>query len=215
MTTNRVSRSFGTEIVPFDLVVLPSAVPEPSTYALAAFGLLGLGLLGIDCDGYIDINGDILQAFTNFTGPGSFGKTRLQGDVHGPDTATGEVSLDVDDSGIIGYVLKNGASTFIAGNHTTILAGVSTSLAGEISEAAFTSSVGSNSIGFVFPIGMDLAALTAYLTTNEVSTGLGAPVVPFDLVVINASPAVPEPSTLLLSMFGIVALGLFARRRGG
>ena len=62
---------------------------------------------------------------------------------------------------------------------------------GELSEAAFASSVGANSIGNVFPLGMDLAALTAYLTVNDVSRSLGAPVVPFDLVVLG--PAVPDP----------------------
>ena len=40
------------------------------------------------------------------------------------DAATGEVSLDVDGGGIIGYVLKNGDGTFVGGNHTPILSGV-------------------------------------------------------------------------------------------
>ena len=219
-----------------------------------------------DCDGYVDISGDIFSAFSNFTGPGTFTKTRAEGDVHGDGTgpttnpaghdgdvdvsdllamfgnftgpapdeagglvaaeagdanipdliynaATGEVTLDVDGSGIIGYVLKNGTSDFAFGNHLQILAGVKTSVAGELSEAAFASSVGANSIGNVFPTGMDLAALTAYLTVNDVSRSLGAPVVPFDLVVLSTGPAVPEPATLLLSVFGLLGMGLIARRR--
>ena len=218
-----------------------------------------------NCDGYVDIGGDILPAFTNFTGPGSFGKTRIQGDVHGPsvptatndphdgdvdvqdlltmfgnftgpapdgsgglvaadagdanipdliyNAATGEVTLDVDGSGIIGYVLKNGDSSFAFGSHLQILAGVKTSVAGELSEAAFASSVGANSIGNVFPTGMNLAALTAYLTVNDVSRSLGAPVVPFDLVVLSTGPAVPEPATVLLSVMGLLGMGVLAYRR--
>ena len=228
----------------------------------------------LNLDGFIDIGGDIIPAFTNFTGPGSFCKTRAEGDVHGlplspchdgvcpegdgdvdvndpltifgaftgpaPDEGvsdggsdggglvaaeagdanipdliynalTGEATLDVDGSGIIGYVLKNGSNSFAFGNHSQILAGVKTSVAGELSEAAFASSVGANSIGNVFPIGMDLASLTAYLTVNDVSRSLGAPVVPFDLVVLG--PAVPEPSTFVMAALGLVGLGLFAARR--
>ena len=224
-----------------------------------------------DCDSDVDVAGDILPAFTNFTGPGSFGRSRTDGDVgphpggdgdvdvqdlllmfanfSGPldgsglngsglnalgstsgllaaaeagdanipdliyDAATGEVTLDVDGSGIIGYVLKNGDNSFAFGNHLQILAGVKTSVAGELSEAAFASSVGANSIGNVFPSGMDLAALTAYLTVNDVSRSLGAPVVPFDLVVLSTGPVVPEPATLLLGGFGFLCLGLIAWRR--
>ena len=209
-----------------------------------------------DCDGDVDISGDILPAFSNFTGPGSTNRTRAEGDVEGGpdgntptvneaadgdvdvsdlltmfgnftgpldsngglvaaeagdanipdliyDPVTGEVVLDVDGSGIIGYVLKNGDGTFVFGSHLQILAGVKTSASGELSEAAFAS--GSGSIGFVFPAGMDLAALTAYLTVNNVSRSLGAPVVPFDLVVLGA--AVPEPAAVTLG--GISFLALF------
>ena len=220
-----------------------------------------------DCDGYVDIANDIIPAFSNFTGPGTFTKTRAEGDVHGdgpgattnpaghdgdvdvqdlltmfgnftgpapdgsgglvaaeagdaniPDliynAATGEVTLDVDGSGIIGYVLKNGSNSFAFGNHLQILAGVKTSVAGELSEAAFASSVGANSIGNVFPTGMNLAALTAYLIVNDVSRSLGAPVVPFDLVVLSTGPAVPEPATVVLSVFGLIGLGFVTYRKG-
>ena len=219
-----------------------------------------------DCDGYVDIAGDILPAFTAFSGPGSTNRTRLQGDVQGDGTgattdpaghdgdvdvsdllvmfgaftgpapdgsgglvaadagdanvpdliynaATGEVTLDVDGSGIIGYVLKNGDNSFDFLNHTQILAGLSTSLGNELSEAAFATSVGANSIGNVFPLGMDLAALTAYLTVNDVSRSLGASVVPFDLVVLTTGPVVPEPATVLLSVFGLMGMGVLAYRR--
>lgn len=150
-----------------------------------------------DCDG--DILGDILTAFSNFTGPGTFSVMRFEGDVEGGpvgdddidsndlllmfanytgsldgpsallrpaattdlsipdliyDSATGEVILDVDGAGLIGYVLKTAAGTFLAGSHTQILEGVSTSRGGELSEVALDSVVAINSLGFVFPRGM-------------------------------------------------------------
>jgi len=194
-----------------------------------------------------------------FTGPGSFGRTRAQGDVHGDlegattncdghdgdvdvsdiltmfgqftgpmdslglvaaaagdptipdliyDPATGEVVLSVDSGSIIGYSLKS-AGGFLAGGHTPILGGVSTSLSTELAEAALSSSSGS--IGFVFPLGLDLAGLSALLTDNTVSTGLGAPLVPFDLVVLG--PAVPEPATVAMALMGLIGLGFVAYRR--
>ena len=44
LSNNTVSRSFGSPLVPFDLIVVGDGpvVPEPSTYAMAAIGLLGL-----------------------------------------------------------------------------------------------------------------------------------------------------------------------------
>lgn len=238
LTTRNVSPALGAPVVALDIVMACLAGDA-------------------DCDGDIDIGGDIFKAFSNFTGPGSFGMTRADGDVDthpfgdgdvdvsdllvmfghftGPldeggqlapaeaadpgvpdliyNPVTGEVILDVDGAGIIGYVLKNGDGTFTAGNHTTILGGVSTSLGGELSEAAFASSVGATSIGLVFPTGMDLAALSAYLTTNEVSTSLGAPVVPFDLVISPA--AVPEPSAIIMGAMSLLgAVFVWWRRRG-
>jgi len=211
-----------------------------------------------DCDGDVDID-DIIGAFPMFTGPGSFGRTRAQGDVHGDlegattncdghdgdvdvsdiltmfgqftgpmdslglvaaaagdptipdliyDPATGEVVLSVDSGSIIGYSLKS-AGGFLAGGHTPILGGVSTSLSTELAEAALSSSSGS--IGFVFPLGLDLAGLSALLTDNTVSTGLGAPLVPFDLVVLG--PAVPEPATVAMALMGLIGLGFVAYRR--
>jgi len=225
---------------------------------------LGIGCVVGDanCDGFVDIANDILTGFTNFTGPGSFGKTRSQGDVHGSasgateildphdgdvdvsdilamfggftgpptdqgegllgvaaagdpaipdliyDPATGEVVLFTDGASIIGYSLKS-AGAFLAGGHTPILGGVATSLPTELAEAALSSSDGS--IGFVFPLGLDLAGLAGLLTENTVSTGLGAPLVPFDLVVLG--PVVPEPTTFSMATVGLVALGLLGWRR--
>ncbi|REK49240.1 MAG: hypothetical protein DWQ46_00500 [Planctomycetota bacterium] len=217
-----------------------------------------------DCDGDVDIAGDILPAFTNFTGPGSFGKVRADGDVHGDgsgatsnldphdgdvdvsdlltmfgaftgpldegegglggpaaagdpnipdliyDATTGEVVLDSDGSSIIGYSLQNATNSFLPGAHTPILAGVTTALTSQIEEAALAP--GSGSIGLVFPTGLDLAGLSALLTVNQVSRSLGAPLVPFDLVVVGGA-TVPEPATLLLAILGWSLLLASRRRR--
>jgi len=216
-----------------------------------------------NCDGVVDIAGDILFGFSHFTGPGSFGKTRAQGDVEGSsgattdpdghdgdvdvqdvltmfqafsgspdeaggsglvaaaagdpaipdliyDPATGEVVLDVDGSSIIGYTLQNTTDSFLNANHTPLLGGVSTSLSSELAEAALSSPAGQNSIGFVFPTGLDLPGLTSLLSTNTVSRSLGSPLVPFDLVVLG--PAVPEPSAAVLAATAGLA-GLMALRK--
>jgi len=233
LTNRDVSTALGQPVVTFDVV-------------------MACALGDADCDGDVDISGDILPAFSNFTGPGSFGAARSAGDVEahpfgdgdvdvtdillmfgeftGPldgtgllapaaagdpaipdliyDPVTGEVILDADGASIIGYSLKS-AGGFLAGGHTPILGGVATSLASELAEAALSSSDGS--IGFVFPVGLDLAGLLALLTENTVSTGLGAPLVPFDLVVLG--PAVPEPATFLMAVVGLLGLTTIACRR--
>ena len=134
------------------------------------------------------------------------------------DPSNGEVFLDVDGSpGIIGYVLKNGTNSFIPGNHTQILAGVVTSVTSEVSEAAFASvGAGLNSIGLVFPAGLNLAGLTALLTVNNASTSLGAPVVPFDLHIITGGGTdvvTPEPATFAMAAMGLLGMGLYTWRR--
>lgn len=186
-----------------------------------------------DFDDDVDVS-DLLIMFSNFTGPlpdeagagesssesggsgGGLGSPAEAADPSIPDlvydAATGEVILDPDGSGIIGYVLKNNTNSFIAGNHTTILGGVSTSLTSELSEAAFSSPAGPMSIGLVLPAGLDLSSLTALLSTNEVSTSLGAPVVPFDIVVLSGA-VVPEPSTVMLAAIGLIAIGACTLRR--
>ncbi|REK29046.1 MAG: PEP-CTERM sorting domain-containing protein [Planctomycetota bacterium] len=134
------------------------------------------------------------------------------------DASTGEVSLLPDASSIIGYSLQNATNSFIPGNHTPILVGVTTALTSQVEEAALAP--GSGSIGLVFPAGLDLAGLTSLLTVNTVSRSLGSPLVPFDLQVVNppttsggADGVVPEPSTYAMSLLGIAALGLYSWRR--
>jgi len=196
--------------------------PNPASPAapfskLRSEGDVGPGLAG---DGDVDVD-DILTMFGAFTGPldeagGALGGPADAGDPAIPDliydATTGEVVFELDGAaGLIGYSLKS-AGGFLAGGHTPILGGVTTSLTTELAEAALSTPGLPASIGFVFPLGMDLAALTAFLTDNTVSTGLGAPLVPFDLVVVGGA-VVPEPSALLLSACGLLTLALYARRR--
>ncbi|REJ87539.1 MAG: choice-of-anchor B family protein [Planctomycetota bacterium] len=199
--------------------------PNPASPAapfnkLRSEGDIGPGLAG---DGDVDV-ADLLTMFAAFTGPldegageGGLGGPAEAGDPAIPDliydAATGEVTLDADGSSIIGYSLHNATNSFLPGNHTPILAGVTTALTSQLEEAALAP--GSGSIGLVFPAGLDLAGLQALLTVNQVSRSLGAPLVPFDLVVLSAGPPVPEPATWTLAALGMGSLGVFSllRRR--
>lgn len=224
-----------------------------------------------NCDGYVDVSNDVFPAFLNFTGPGSFGLTRADGDIHGTatgattnqlihdgdvdvtdlitmfanftgpapldeagglvaaevgdpaipdliyDSATGEVLIDLDGAvGLTGYVL-NSANGFITGNHTPFMAGVTTTLPYELAEATFGTPAGPypKSIGTVFPVGMDLSTLSAFLTGNQVSRGNNQPIVPFDLFVLGTETGgeAPEPATVVLAAIGLLGLGFLSRRR--
>ncbi|REJ88091.1 MAG: PEP-CTERM sorting domain-containing protein [Planctomycetota bacterium] len=49
LSTNQVSRSLGSPLVPFDLIVIPVPVPEPSTLVLSGLALAALAAYGSRC----------------------------------------------------------------------------------------------------------------------------------------------------------------------
>lgn len=145
------------------------------------------------------------------------------------DYETGEVLLDLDGApAFLGYVL-NTDQGFIASNHTPFLNGTLTSLWFELAEGSPYlpgSSPPPNirpfpkSIGFVFPTGMNQAALSDFITGNQVAVGISMPTRSFDLIALNVpppppviEPAVPEPSTYAMAASALVGLGLLAHHR--
>ncbi|REJ68721.1 MAG: hypothetical protein DWQ31_07050 [Planctomycetota bacterium] len=199
-----------------DILPAFSKFTGPGTFSLLRSDgdVNGGGGLG---DDDVDVS-DLLDILSNFTGPppdeAGLGGPAEAGDPAIPDliydAATGEVVLDPDGSSIIGYSLQNATNSFLPVGHTPILAGVTTALTSQLEEAALAP--GSGSIGFVFPTGLNLAGLQALLTVNQVSRSLGAPLVAFDLVVLNA-PTVPEPSAIWMAAVAVVALALLGARR--
>lgn len=129
------------------------------------------------------------------------------------DKNSGEVILDPDGTGIIGYILENATNDFIAMQHTPVLGGVVTSHSAVIEEASLTPLAGPTSIGFVFPLGMDLATLDSFLTSRAVSPGLNLATEEFELVVVANAPPVPEPSTYVMGGLALLGLGFFGIRR--
>lgn len=132
------------------------------------------------------------------------------------DSDTGEVLLDIDGaSGFQAYVL-NSNSDFIPANHVPFMNGIATSETFELAEATFSTPAGPYpvSIGNVFPTGMGVTELSAFLTTNKMSRGNATAELAFELFVINPpQPGVPEPSTYAMAASALAGLGLLAHRR--
>jgi len=148
--------------------------------------------------------------------PAGFGDPNIPDLIY--DSGTGEVVLDPDGSSIIGYSIKSASGAFLAGNHTPILGGVSTSLPTELAEAALSSPGSPMSIGFVFPTALDGAGLGVLLSEFVVSRGFGVPLVSFDVypTIPPVEDIVPEPSTYMmgaLGLLGLILLGCRRRRR--
>lgn len=129
---------------------------------------------------------------------------------------TGEVFLDSDGSSILAYVLQNGTGSFLPSNYTPFLGGVSSGSANQLEEASLSPFTGIESIGVVFPAGLDLLGLETLLTDFSVARDFGVPIVPLDLVVIGGGgdgPVVPEPSTYVMSGLALLGLGAVAWRK--
>jgi len=132
------------------------------------------------------------------------------------DSATGDVTIDWEGNTLISYVLKNGSNSFIPGNHSTILLGsFPTATSNELSESTSFAEPGvtTRSMGNVFPTGMNLTGLQSLLTVNSIILSLGGPQIPFDLVVINDAPPVPEPAAIAMAAMGLLGIGLIGWRR--
>lgn len=176
-----------------------------------AIGASGVGILyldgDIDFDADVD-NADITAVAGAFTGakvPGKWATATL------PAGATlryrpsdGQVWLTASEAtgGIItSFQLENAAGTFVPANYTGPASGsfggtlknVTTTVLGDTDLTLFGAS-GRVSLGPVFPTGMDLAGLTAYLK-NSVYTGqAGSGQKLFTLVVEPDAPTIPPGS---------------------
>ena len=132
------------------------------------------------------------------------------------DSTTGDVKLDATEAAggvITNFVLKNGTSAFVApGTATFPFASIFTTDATfEVSQTDGTASgfSGIHDLGSVFPTGMTLAGLQAFLTQASYVGTLGSGNPDLDLSVV------PEPGGFALLGLGLVGLLGWGRRRRG
>ena len=135
------------------------------------------------------------------------------------DPVTGKVWVSAAQAGggiITSFQFENTPGTFIPAHYIGLTGGtfgtpvaeegyedVSTKVIGD-SDMSFAGFTGIHDFGNVFPLGMDLGALEAYLTTAVYTGAKGTGQQQFDLVI-------PEPATMAL--LGLGGFGLLARRR--
>jgi len=186
-------------------------------------GASGAGRLYADGD--MDFDGDVDNADLGFvagafTGTLSAGST-ADDDGGGAadliyDPATGDVRLDASEASggmITSFQIETGAGTFIPGNYIRPAGGfgrtteqVETGVMGD-GDWTFAGFCGAHDFGEIFPAGMDLEQLQAYLTTAVYTGALGSGQQPLNLVVV------PEPGTLVLVGLGGLAPVLGHKRR--
>ena len=182
----------------FDLIVGPDSIASD-----------------FDCDGDAD-NADFGILLGNYEGPAA-GNATDSGTVADLiyDPSTGNVKLDPTEAAggvITNWALENGSDAFNAPGvvvFPTVAYGMETDTAGQISQTDVTMAGFSNiaDLGNIFPTNLSLEELQALLSTASYVGTVGTGQLDFDLVVI------PEPTTLLIGLGGLVGL-LAGKRRG-
>ena len=162
----------------------------------------------LDADGNVD-NGDVIGVISAFTGS-SAGNVIDTGAIDLIyDPSTGNVTLDTLGGTLAGFQLENlaGGSDFTPGNFIPPFGTLPDATATVLGDSnPFGAITGVFDIGNVFPTGLDLSGLEAFLSTADYTAGLGQPITEFDLVVA----AIPTPAALPA---GLALLGLVISRR--
>jgi len=169
----------------------------------------------MDFDGDVD-NADIGRVAGAFTGASAgnlIDNVSIADLIYDP--ATGDVKLDASEAAggvVTSFQLETAAGSFIPGNYvgpTGGLGGCFKDVGADViadSDLTFVGFSGIHDFGNIFPVGMDLAQLEAYLTTAVYTGALGSGQQQIDLVI-------PEPATLALLGLGGLGMVLGRKRR--